>query len=218
MWVWIYCGIGLLSAASLVFLIFRKMGRSRPLSSSDCLVIASVFVNLVTLAIAVMALQMGIASYRDRKESGEDQSQQLQRLQTTLESLRQTLEQSVSSATQQLGNVQPPAIASASLPASKESARSVDRGSSARDEPPESPFLPPGTTVVQVAALVREADALALAEALHQRNFPAFVVEPQTDHFYRVQVGPYADIRSAKSVRQQLKSQGFESIIKHRGA
>jgi cell division septation protein DedD len=72
--------------------------------------------------------------------------------------------------------------------------------------------------VVQVAALVREADALALAEALHQRNFPAFVVEPQTDHFYRVQVGPYADIRSAKSVLQQLKSQGFESIIKHRGA
>jgi cell division septation protein DedD len=161
---------------------------------------------------------MGIASYRDRKESGEGESKQLQRLQTTLESLRQTLEQSVSSATQQLGNVQPPVVASASLPASKESGRSVDRGSSARDESPESPFLPPGATVLQVAALVREADALALAEALHQRNFPAFVVEPQTDHFYRVQVGPYADIRSAKSVLQQLKSQGFESIIKHRGA
>jgi hypothetical protein len=38
--------------------------------------------------------------------------------------------------------------------------------------------------------------------------------ERNADHFYRVQVGPYGDIRSAKIV----KSQGFESIIKHRGA
>jgi cell division septation protein DedD len=177
---------------------------------------ASVFVNLLTLAIAVMALQMGIAS-RDRMTFGEDQSKQLQRLQTTLESVRQTLEQSVSSATRQLGDVKAPVVASASLPLSNGSARAVGRDSSVRDESSESPFLPVGASVVQVAALVREADALALAEALHLRNFPAFVLEPQTDHFYRVQVGPYANMRLAKIVRQQLESQGFESIIKHRG-
>ena len=39
------------------------------------------FANLVTLAIAVIALQMGIASYIDRRKSVEDQNKQLQELQ-----------------------------------------------------------------------------------------------------------------------------------------
>ena len=42
------------------------------------------FVNLFTLAFAIMALQMSIASYIDRKKSGEDQIKQLQGLQVTL--------------------------------------------------------------------------------------------------------------------------------------
>ena len=57
--------------------------------------------------------------------------------------------------------------------------------------------------MLQVAALVREADALALAQALQQKKFPAFVLTPGDDHFYRVQVGPYADaaVRQRRSPR-----------------
>jgi cell division septation protein DedD len=80
-----------------------------------------------------------------------------------------------------------------------------------------SPLVPRGASVLQVAALVREADALALAQALQKKKFPAFVLDPpagSNDHFFRVQVGPYADAPSASAARQKLESQGFKSIIK----
>jgi len=80
--------------------------------------------------------------------------------------------------------------------------------------PLNTPPIPKGATVLQVAALVREADALALAQALQQKRFPAFVLTPGADHFYRVQVGPYADSQSANAARNQLQNQGFKSIIK----
>ncbi len=80
--------------------------------------------------------------------------------------------------------------------------------------PLNTPPIPAGATVLQVAALVREADALALAQALQQKKFPAFVLTPGDDHFYRVQVGPYADAKSANAARQGLESQGFKSIIR----
>ena len=76
------------------------------------------------------------------------------------------------------------------------------------------PPIPPGATVLQVAALARQADALALAQALQQKKFPAFVLTPGADHFYRVQVGPYADAQSANLARQKLESQGFKAITR----
>jgi cell division septation protein DedD len=77
-----------------------------------------------------------------------------------------------------------------------------------------TPPIPKGATVLQVAALVREADALALAQALQQKKFPAFVLTPGDDNFYRVQVGPYGDAQSASAARHALESQGFKSILK----
>ena len=80
-----------------------------------------------------------------------------------------------------------------------------------------SPLVPRGASVLQVAALVRQADALALAQALQKKKFPAFVLDPpagSNDHFFRVQVGPYADGPSANVARQKLEGQGFKSIIK----
>jgi cell division septation protein DedD len=77
-----------------------------------------------------------------------------------------------------------------------------------------APLIARGSTVLQVAALDRASDALALAQALQQKKFPAFVLNPTTDHFYRVQVGPYADAQSANAARQRLESQGFKSIVK----
>lgn len=80
--------------------------------------------------------------------------------------------------------------------------------------PLNTPPIPAGATVLQVAALVHEADALAMAEALQQKKFPAFVLTPGDDHFYRVQVGPYPDAKSANAARQGLENQGFKSIIR----
>ncbi|HXW61391.1 MAG TPA: SPOR domain-containing protein [Candidatus Acidoferrales bacterium] len=79
----------------------------------------------------------------------------------------------------------------------------------------QAPRLPKGAIVLQVAALRHESDALAMADALQQKNFPSFVVTPATDSFYRVQVGPYSDEHAADSARAALDHAGFKAILKH---
>ena len=76
------------------------------------------------------------------------------------------------------------------------------------------PLVPRGAIVLQVAALTREADALALAESLQKKKFPAFILTPGADHYYRVQVGPYADAQSANTAKRGLENQGFKAIVK----
>jgi cell division septation protein DedD len=68
--------------------------------------------------------------------------------------------------------------------------------------------------MLQVAAVLHQDDALALAQALQQKKFPAFVITPGADKYYRVQVGPYPDNLSASNARQELEAKGFKSIIK----
>ena len=68
--------------------------------------------------------------------------------------------------------------------------------------------------MLQVAAVLHQDDALALAQALQQKKFPAYVIPPGADKYYRVQVGPYADNQTASAARQQLEANGFKSIIK----
>src|SRR5260370_191320 len=75
--------------------------------------------------------------------------------------------------------------------------------------------VPGGSYTLQVAALRKEAVALELAKGLQKKNFPAFVVSPQTDNYYRVQVGPYADQKSAEAARKSLEGAGFKAIVKH---
>jgi DedD protein len=77
------------------------------------------------------------------------------------------------------------------------------------------PAIPQGAILLQLAALKSEGDALALADALQQKRFPAFVVTPSADNFYRVQVGPYADAPSANQAKHSLERQGFKVILKH---
>jgi DedD protein len=72
-----------------------------------------------------------------------------------------------------------------------------------------------GSYVLQVAALTKEGDALALANTLQKKGFPAIVLSPQADKFYRVQVGPYADPKSADSAKKGLEDTGFKAIVKH---
>lgn len=78
----------------------------------------------------------------------------------------------------------------------------------------KAPLIPRGAIVLQVAALTREGDALALAEALQKKEFPAFVLTPGGDNLYRVQVGPYADVQSAELAKRALEREGFKAIAK----
>jgi len=78
----------------------------------------------------------------------------------------------------------------------------------------KAPLIPRGSIVLQVAAVTKEQDALALAQALQAKNFPSYVLKPVGDSYYRVQVGPYADQQSANQARRGLEQQGFKAIVK----
>lgn len=75
--------------------------------------------------------------------------------------------------------------------------------------------IPAGAYVLQVAALHKEADAKSVASSLLAKKFPAFVVNPTTDKYYHVQVGPYHDLKSANAAKKGLESAGFKAIVKH---
>ena len=72
------------------------------------------------------------------------------------------------------------------------------------------------TILLQVAAVSRQDDALSIASRLQERNFPATVLAPQKDKFYRVQVGPYKDQKSADAAKKGLEGAGFKAFyVKH---
>jgi cell division septation protein DedD len=81
--------------------------------------------------------------------------------------------------------------------------------------PASTPVVPVGSYTLQVAALKSEADALDLANNLRKRKFQAFVLPPQGDKFYRVQVGPFADQKAADAAKKGLDAAGFKAIVKH---
>jgi cell division septation protein DedD len=68
---------------------------------------------------------------------------------------------------------------------------------------------------LQVVALRTESDAISIANELRKKKFPAFVQAPQSDKYYRVQVGPYADQKAMQTARKGLETAGFKAIIKH---
>lgn len=71
-----------------------------------------------------------------------------------------------------------------------------------------------GVYSLQVTAVRRESDAMELARRLQRKKFPAFVLQPQGNKFYRVQVGPYSDLKSAEAAKKGLESAGFRAIVK----
>jgi len=76
-------------------------------------------------------------------------------------------------------------------------------------KPPQS-----GGYTLQVMAVRRESDALDLAKRLQKNKFPAFVLTPQGNKYYRVQVGPYSDKKSAEAAKKGLEGAGFRAIVK----
>ena len=91
----------------------------------------------------------------------------------------------------------------------------ASKPSSTLPKPMNAPLIPGGAYTLQVAALTKEADALELAGKLQKKKFPAFVLSPQADKYFRVQVGPYADQRAAELARKGLEGAGFKAIVKH---
>jgi DedD protein len=112
----------------------------------------------------------------------------------------------------------PPKAVIASAPSGTAPKPAVAPPKSAKPAKPsggtDGPLIPKGAIMLQVAAVLHQDDALALAQALQQKKFPAFVITPGADKLYRVQVGPYADNQAASNARQQLEANGFKSIIK----
>jgi DedD protein len=74
--------------------------------------------------------------------------------------------------------------------------------------------LQSGSYTLQVMAVRRESDALDLAKRLQKNKFPAFVLTPQGNKYYRVQVGPYSDKKSAEAAKKGLEGAGFRAIVK----
>jgi cell division septation protein DedD len=67
---------------------------------------------------------------------------------------------------------------------------------------------------VQVAAVSKAEDAEALVDALKKKQYPAFSTNTPTDKLIHVQVGPYADIKDAETMRAKLVSDGYNPIVK----
>ncbi len=78
------------------------------------------------------------------------------------------------------------------------------------------PVTGPGTIVVQIAALTREDDAVALAGALRKKGYDVFVVNNPAMHdkFYHVQVGPFTTMPDANAMKARLTDEGYNPIIK----
>ncbi len=69
---------------------------------------------------------------------------------------------------------------------------------------------------MQIAAVSREDDAVALAGALRKKNYNVFVVNnPVTnDKFYHVQVGPFTSMQDADAMKAKLTGEGYNPIVK----
>ncbi len=90
------------------------------------------------------------------------------------------------------------------------------RTTSSRTVVAAAPLVPAGSVILQVAALEKQDDALALATSLQKKHFSAYVQTPRKDKFYRVQVGPFKDQKSADAAKKGLESAGFKAFyVKH---
>jgi len=79
-----------------------------------------------------------------------------------------------------------------------------------------APQIPNGAYVLQVAALQKQDDALAVASSLQKKHYLCYVQPPQKDKYYRVQVGPFKDRKSADAAKQGLENEGFKAFyVKH---
>jgi cell division septation protein DedD len=128
-------------------------------------------------------------------------------------------------ATPRASSAKPATTAPAEASSSNSAAASSDSGSAPATMPQAqapadssgnaAPTLAPGTGYfVQVAAVSKQEDAEALVESLKSRQYQAIVANQSSDKLFHVQVGPFADIKEAESMRAKLVSDGYNPILK----
>jgi DedD protein len=112
----------------------------------------------------------------------------------------------------------PPAAAGQSPSSSTEPASSSPTAGQSPTANPPDPMAALSTTstyLVQVAAVSKPDDAEALVDALKKKQYSAFVASNSTtDKLYRVQVGPFGDIKEAEATRTRLINDGYSPILK----
>ena len=99
-------------------------------------------------------------------------------------------------------------------PSAKSLANAKAANNSASKNVASAPQTPRGAYAVQVAAFTKQADAMNVASNLQKKRFPAYVVPPQGDKYFRVQVGPYPNQKAADAARKSIESAGFKGIVK----
>lgn len=88
---------------------------------------------------------------------------------------------------------------------------------SSQSNTPPDPMTPApsGNYFVQVAAVSKQEDADSLVDALKKKQYPAFVASSSsTDKLFRVQLGPFGDIKEAEGMRTRLVNDGYSPILK----
>jgi DedD protein len=107
-----------------------------------------------------------------------------------------------------------PSSAGAANPATPSSGTPAQPSPTATTQDPVV-ALPTSPYFVQVAAVTKEEDANALVDALKTKEYPAFVASNSaTDKLFRVQVGPFTDIKDAEAMRARLINDGYNPIVK----
>jgi cell division septation protein DedD len=69
----------------------------------------------------------------------------------------------------------------------------------------------------QIGAVRKSADANKLLGEVKKKGFKAFILAPSADDanpFFRVQVGPFADMIEADQAKKKLESEGYQPILK----
>jgi cell division septation protein DedD len=75
--------------------------------------------------------------------------------------------------------------------------------------------LPGSAYFVQVAAVSKQEDADSLVDALKKKEYPAFVAaSTSSDKLFRVQLGPFAEVKDAEAMRARLVGDGYSPILK----
>jgi DedD protein len=91
----------------------------------------------------------------------------------------------------------------------------LDNASQPAANSPEAATAAAGGYFVQVAAVSKQDDAEALVDALKKKQYPAFVASGSgADKLFRVQLGPFADVKDAEAQRARLISDGYNPILK----
>ena len=99
--------------------------------------------------------------------------------------------------------------------ATNSSATNAPASATAANPSDSSTALPASGYFVQVAAVSKQEDAEALVDALKKKEYPAFVApQAATDKLFRVQLGPFQEVKEAEAMRTRLIGDGYSPILK----